>query len=93
VYKYNISHSYTYIYKFILFSIQTRVLVTHGIHWLPHVDKIIVLVDGTISETGSYEELLEHDGAFAGFLRKYLTEHTEVESETEDEESRCLIIM
>ena len=32
--------------------------MTHGIHWLPMVDQIIVLNDGSVSEVGSYEELL-----------------------------------
>ncbi|XP_041373545.1 multidrug resistance-associated protein 1-like isoform X2 [Gigantopelta aegis] len=62
---------------------KTRVLVTHGIHWLPRTDLIIVLKDGQISEMGSYEQLLSHDGAFSSFLKMYLTE--EVESE-EDED-------
>ncbi|KAL3882085.1 hypothetical protein ACJMK2_028457, partial [Sinanodonta woodiana] len=51
---------------------KTRVLVTHGVHWLPEVDFIVVMSGGTISEIGSYEELMEHDGAFAQFLRTYL---------------------
>nr|KAG5699779.1 hypothetical protein BaRGS_013499 [Batillaria attramentaria] len=52
----------------------TRVLVTHGVHWLPMVDEIIVMNDGKISERGSYEELISHDGPFAHFLNTYLTE-------------------
>ena len=31
---------------------QTRVLVIHGVHWLPMVDTIVVMVDGKISEYG-----------------------------------------
>ncbi|XP_052813608.1 multidrug resistance-associated protein 1-like isoform X2 [Mya arenaria] len=65
---------------------KTRILVTHGIHWLPSVDRIIVLTQGRISEVGSYDQLIEHDGAFASFLRTYLTEHAESDSESEDEE-------
>jgi len=38
---------------------KTRVLVTHGISQLPFVDKIIVIKDGEISESGTYKELLE----------------------------------
>ncbi|CAG5122310.1 unnamed protein product, partial [Candidula unifasciata] len=53
---------------------KTRVLVTHGIGFLPQVDKIIVLVNGEISESGSFSELLKYNGAFAEFLRNYLTE-------------------
>ncbi|XP_036267183.1 multidrug resistance-associated protein 1 isoform X2 [Pipistrellus kuhlii] len=50
---------------------KTRLLVTHGISYLPHVDVIIVMSGGKISEMGSYQELLARDGAFAEFLRTY----------------------
>ncbi|RUS88621.1 hypothetical protein EGW08_003647, partial [Elysia chlorotica] len=53
---------------------KTRVLVTHGISFLPQVDKIMVLVDGKVSEVGSFKELMTHNGAFAEFLRNYLTQ-------------------
>ena len=53
---------------------QTRVLVTHGITFLPEVDFIVVLKDGTVSETGTYKELLEKKGAFAEFLVQHLQE-------------------
>ncbi|XP_053408516.1 multidrug resistance-associated protein 1-like isoform X2 [Mercenaria mercenaria] len=53
---------------------KTRILVTHGVHWLPMVDTIVVMVDGRVSELGSYEELMSHDGAFAQFLKVYLTQ-------------------
>ncbi|KAK2159275.1 hypothetical protein LSH36_155g02029 [Paralvinella palmiformis] len=64
---------------------HTRVLVTHGLQWLPKVDQIIVLVNGKVSEVGSYEQLLDHNGAFAQFLKTYFTE-LESDSEVEDEE-------
>lgn len=65
---------------------QTRVLVTHGVHWLPMVDTIVVMVDGRVSELGSYEELMSHDGAFAQFLKVYLTQ--EHDDEEDDPEGR-----
>uniref|UniRef100_A0A8C3MWZ9 ABC-type glutathione-S-conjugate transporter n=1 Tax=Geospiza parvula TaxID=87175 RepID=A0A8C3MWZ9_GEOPR len=52
---------------------KTRVLVTHTINILPQVDNIVFLVDGMISESGSYQELLERNGAFADFLRSHVT--------------------
>ncbi|XP_046565289.1 multidrug resistance-associated protein 1-like [Haliotis rubra] len=60
---------------------KTRILVTHGVHWLPMVDHIIVMNDGCITETGSYDELMSHDGHFAQFLKTYLIEQEEDESE------------
>uniref|UniRef100_A0AAQ5YZ93 ATP-binding cassette, sub-family C (CFTR/MRP), member 3 n=1 Tax=Amphiprion ocellaris TaxID=80972 RepID=A0AAQ5YZ93_AMPOC len=50
---------------------KTRILVTHGISFLPQVDNIMVMVDGRVSEMGSYQELLKQNGAFAEFLRNY----------------------
>ncbi|KAM4829793.1 multidrug resistance-associated protein 1 isoform 2-T2 [Thomomys bottae] len=50
---------------------KTRLLVTHGLSYLPQVDVIVVMSGGKISEMGSYQELLARDGAFAEFLRTY----------------------
>ncbi|XP_056008627.1 ATP-binding cassette sub-family C member 3-like [Ostrea edulis] len=51
---------------------KTCIMVTHGIQWLPKVDNIIVFVNGKISESGTYEELINHAGSFAEFLETYL---------------------
>ncbi|XP_056122814.1 multidrug resistance-associated protein 1 [Rhinichthys klamathensis goyatoka] len=50
---------------------KTRVLVTHGMSFLPQADLILVLVDGEISERGSYQELLNRNGAFADFIHTF----------------------
>ena len=50
-----------------------RVLVTHGLGFLPQCDKIVVMDNGSITEVGSYSELVDQDGAFAEFLRNYAT--------------------
>ena len=52
---------------------KTRVLVTHGLTYLPCTDKIIVMKDGNISETGTYKQLLDKKGDFADFLVQYLS--------------------
>uniref|UniRef100_A0A3B3ZXF0 ABC-type glutathione-S-conjugate transporter n=1 Tax=Periophthalmus magnuspinnatus TaxID=409849 RepID=A0A3B3ZXF0_9GOBI len=52
---------------------KTRVLVTHGMSFLPQADLILVLVDGEITESGSYQELLSRNGAFAEFIRTFAT--------------------
>ncbi|XP_053393099.1 multidrug resistance-associated protein 1-like isoform X5 [Mercenaria mercenaria] len=59
---------------------KTRVLVTHGVGFLPYVDTIVVLADGQVSEMGSYKQLLDHDGAFAQFLKNYLSEELQKEN-------------
>ncbi|KAJ8283939.1 hypothetical protein COCON_G00027890 [Conger conger] len=53
---------------------KTRILVTHGISFLPQVDNIMVMADGRVSEMGSYTDLLNENGAFAEFLRNYALE-------------------
>ncbi|ETE62698.1 Canalicular multispecific organic anion transporter 2, partial [Ophiophagus hannah] len=68
---------------------KTRILVTHGIHFLPQVDYIVVVVDGRISEMGSYQELLQQNRSFAEFLRNYAPDEDIEEDEPtimEDEE-------
>ena len=52
---------------------KTRILVTHGVGYLPEVDRIIVMKEGRISEHGTYRELLEREGEFSQFLVQYLT--------------------
>ncbi|KAG0019209.1 hypothetical protein BGZ82_000216, partial [Podila clonocystis] len=55
-----------------LLKAKTRLLVTHGVHHLEYVDQIVVFKDGTISETGQYQELLEAGGAFYQLIKEYL---------------------
>ena len=56
--------------------VQVRILVTHGIGFLPQCDVIVVMADGQITEVGSYSELIENDGAFARFLQNYQSTET-----------------
>ncbi|KAL9964380.1 hypothetical protein ACROYT_G028012 [Oculina patagonica] len=58
---------------------KTRVLVTHNISFLPQVDKIIVLKDGTISEEGTYAELMAREGEFADFVITYTAKQQQQE--------------
>ncbi|KAL4236836.1 hypothetical protein ACF0H5_005222 [Mactra antiquata] len=62
---------------------KTRLLVTHAIHWLPLVDKIIVMNNGVISECGTYDELMTHNGPFTQFL--LLNLHTGTQDEDLDD--------
>ncbi|KAI4891884.1 hypothetical protein NFI96_023859, partial [Prochilodus magdalenae] len=55
---------------------KTRILVTHGISFLPYVDEIVVLVDGVVSEVGSYSSLRASKGAFSEFLDTYAKEES-----------------
>ncbi|XP_055375696.1 multidrug resistance-associated protein 1 isoform X7 [Condylostylus longicornis] len=66
-----------------LLSKKTTVLVTHGLTFLPIVDNIFVLKDGQISESGTYQELLNKKGAFSEFLIQHLQE-ANVEDDLEE---------
>ncbi|XP_044069110.1 canalicular multispecific organic anion transporter 1 isoform X2 [Siniperca chuatsi] len=65
---------------------RTRILVTHGVNFLPYVDEIVVLVDGVVSEIGSYNSLRASRGAFSEFLDTYAKEQS---NQTPAESDRC----
>ncbi|KAJ3109314.1 hypothetical protein HDU97_007808 [Phlyctochytrium planicorne] len=62
---------------------KTRVLVTHQLHFLPEVDRIIVLDKGEVVEDGTYDELMAKEG---GVTRKMMEEFGGIEEEEEEEE-------
>ena len=72
-----ISSYLRYIYPRAFCSCQTRILVTHGLTYLPRCDRVVVMSDGRISEVGSYNELLNSEGGFAEFVRNYIDEKTD----------------
>ena len=57
------------------------------------VDHIIVMAQGRISEEGTYDELISHEGAFAGFLKEFFRKEaeSEVEDADNDVESRSIV--
>ncbi|XP_039227517.1 multidrug resistance-associated protein 1 isoform X17 [Drosophila yakuba] len=60
---------------------KSRVLVTHGVTFLPQVDSIYVLKMGEISESGTFDQLVKNKGAFADFIIQHLQEGNEEEEE------------
>ncbi|KAG0303235.1 Canalicular multispecific organic anion transporter 1, partial [Dissophora globulifera] len=54
---------------------KTRILVTHGIHHLEHVDQIVVLKDGSINEVGDYQHLMDSHGAFYQLIKDFSATH------------------
>ena len=52
----------------------------------------MVLVDGKISEQGTYKELLSHHGPFADFIATYLTEADQDSDEEEGREYSCEVL-
>ena len=64
---------------------KTRILVTHRASVLTNVDQIIVLKGGTISEMGTFEELIANNGDFSEFVAEYVTQQQTEEVVNEDE--------
>ncbi|CAB3223737.1 unnamed protein product [Arctia plantaginis] len=52
---------------------KTRVWVTHNISYLAQTDLVLVLNDGEVSESGTYQQLLDKKGSFADFLLHHLS--------------------
>ncbi|XP_046571663.1 multidrug resistance-associated protein 1-like isoform X2 [Haliotis rubra] len=48
---------------------KTRVLVTHNMAVLPHVDHILVVSGGSVTESGSYSQLMVNGGPFSVMLK------------------------
>jgi ATP-binding cassette subfamily B protein len=51
---------------------RTTILISHRISTVKNADHIIVLNDGSIVETGTHEQLLEHNGIYAGIYETQL---------------------
>lgn len=43
---------------------KTRVLITNQLHFLPHVDRIILVCEGVVKEDGTFEELYRNGTLF-----------------------------
>ncbi|CAG7834524.1 unnamed protein product [Allacma fusca] len=63
-----------------MLSKKTRILVTHGITFLPHMTKIVLMAEGKITGIGTYEELVNSNSNFAEFLSRHLQPGSEKEA-------------
>ena len=63
---------------------KTRILVTNSLTFLPSTDKIIVLKEGRISETGTFKELMERKGYFSELIRQYSSNSLDKVEDTEE---------
>ncbi|KAF9357104.1 Canalicular multispecific organic anion transporter 2 [Mortierella sp. NVP85] len=55
---------------------KTRLMVTHGIHHLKDVDRVVVLKDGIIVEQGSYPDMMEAKRIFYQLIKEYSIHYT-----------------
>ncbi|KAG9064520.1 Multidrug resistance-associated protein 1 [Linnemannia hyalina] len=54
---------------------KTRILVTHGIHHLKEVDKVVLVKDGEVAEHGTYQELMALRSVFYQLIKEYSISH------------------
>ncbi|KAI7696126.1 Multidrug resistance-associated protein 1 [Sarcoptes scabiei] len=65
---------------------RTRILVTNNLSFLAEVDQIIVLNRGSISETGTYQQLMSNSGKFAELMREYSTSESQHQNSDSSEQ-------
>jgi len=51
----------------------TRILVTHALHFLPKVDHIYFMVDGRITEHGTFDGMVANREGFARTFGEFVT--------------------
>ena len=61
-------------FTFCLLFWQTRILVTHGLGYLPLVDSVVVLNNGHITEMGTFKQLVQQNGIFATILKNNIND-------------------
>ena len=73
------------IYIIFVLVMKARVLVTHGIGFLPQCDSITSMDEGQVVEEGTYDELMTNNGAFAEFIRVYTNTEENEENDPGEE--------
>lgn len=65
---------------------KTRVLVTNQLHFLPYVDKILLIHDGVIKEEGTFDELSNNGELF----KKLMENAGKMEEQAEEKEDESI---
>ncbi|KAF8413521.1 hypothetical protein HHK36_001512 [Tetracentron sinense] len=69
---------------------KTRVLVTNQLHFLPQVDRIILVHEGMVKEEGTFEDLTSNGVLFQKLMESVgkMEEHVEEKEETENHDQK-----
>jgi ATP-binding cassette, subfamily C (CFTR/MRP), member 1 len=63
---------------------KTRIFVTNSLNYLPQMDNIIMLENGEIIESGSYDELKSKNGFFVEFIKSDFCNFDKIEDEIQE---------
>lgn len=55
-----------------LFEDKLVFLATHRLHWMPDMDEIIVMDQGTIAEMGTHESLMRRKGVYYQLVQEQM---------------------
>ncbi|MBM3526518.1 MAG: ABC transporter ATP-binding protein [Alphaproteobacteria bacterium] len=53
---------------------RTTIAIAHRLHTITHADRILVVENGAIAESGRHDDLLRRDGRYAAFYRLQMKE-------------------
>ncbi|MBV9347467.1 MAG: ABC transporter ATP-binding protein [Pseudolabrys sp.] len=56
---------------------RTTLVIAHRLHTISHADRILVIENGSVAESGRHDELLAKNGRYAAFYRLQLQEQEE----------------
>ena len=56
---------------------RTTIAIAHRLHTITHADRILVVENGTIAESGRHDELLRQGGRYSAFYRLQIKEEPE----------------
>ncbi|MGE6630502.1 thiol reductant ABC exporter subunit CydD [Bacillus sp. NPDC077027] len=59
-----------------LFEDKLVFLATHRLHWMPEMDEIIVMNQGTVAEVGTHETLMQKKGVYYELVQEQMGEIT-----------------
>jgi ATP-binding cassette subfamily B protein len=60
----------------VLLQGRTAILIAHRLSTAMHADRIIVVADGTIAESGTHDELMARDGHYAAMFQTWTTQRS-----------------
>lgn len=63
---------------------KTRVLITHRLEYLSHADKIVIMEDGRVAESGSFNELSRNSERLKRMLSEYHRASSQLARQSED---------